>query len=67
MLSFRVNKYLSNNNLRRILSVLPDPKSLDARPTGSFEIVSELRDRINVDGHLDEARPWWQFQLCNVL
>lgn len=66
MLSFRVNKYLSNNNLRRILSVLPDPKSLDARPTGSVEIISE-RDRINVDGHLDEARPWWQFQLCNVL
>jgi len=66
MLSFRVNKYLSDNNLRRILSVLPDPNRLDARPTGSLEIVS-YRDRINVDGHLDEAWPWWQFQLCNVL
>ena len=52
ILSFEVDKYLSNANLKRILSVLPDPKRLDARATGSVEIMSATGsvDNIIYDG-----------------
>mmetsp|Transcript_23963 Transcript_23963/g.50492 ORF Transcript_23963/g.50492 Transcript_23963/m.50492 type:complete len:514 (-) Transcript_23963:117-1658(-) len=79
-LSFELDKHLSNANLRRILAALPDPKSLDARATGTVEIlnasqassdgtgVSEVLPRINCDGHLDEFWPWYSsWQFCNVL
>lgn len=79
-LCFQVDQYISNNNLRRILSVLPDPKELDARPTGSINVYSFEIDgtneksmnekvpiRMNIDGRLDEAWPWWQLHLCNLL
>jgi hypothetical protein len=73
MLSFQVNNYISNANLRRILSVLPNPRDLDARATGSVEVFNvesdianvKVQARMNVDGELDEAWPWWQF--CNLL
>jgi hypothetical protein len=77
LLSFQVNKYVSNANLRRILSVLPNPKVLDARATGSVEVLDVKSasnkgivqaSRSNADGHLDETWPWfvsWQF--CTVL
>ena len=66
MLSFQVNEYISNNNLRRILSVLPNPKDLDARATGQIEVNEVKGRRVNVDGRLDEKWPWWQ-DLCNLL
>ena len=36
ILSFEIDKHISNRSLQRILSVLPDPKrlELDARATG---------------------------------
>ncbi|KAL7543237.1 hypothetical protein ACHAXR_012521 [Thalassiosira sp. AJA248-18] len=40
ILSFEVDKYISNANLRRILAVLPDPKRLDARATGTVEVLN---------------------------
>ena len=74
ILSFQVDQYISNNNLRRILSVLPNPKELDARPTGSINVFDfnaassneNMLVRMNIDGRLDEAWPWWN-QLCNLL
>ncbi|KAL3785247.1 hypothetical protein HJC23_002702 [Cyclotella cryptica] len=79
LLSFQINKYVSNATLRRILSVLPNPKVLDARATGSVEVIDiesasnkskgiMQASRMNADGHMDEAWPWfpsWQF--CSVL
>ncbi|KAL7463327.1 hypothetical protein ACHAXS_003703 [Conticribra weissflogii] len=80
VLSFEVNKHLSNANLRRILAALPNPKYLDARATGTVEILnaseatnggtaaSVVKPRINCDGHLDESWPWYSsWQFCNVL
>lgn len=77
LLSFQINKYLSNANLRRILSVLPNPKVLDARATGSVEVLDVKSTsnkgivqatRINADGHLDETWPWFlSLQFCSVL
>lgn len=71
ILSFQIDKFISDNNLRRILSVLPNPKHLDARATGSVEVfddncIEKVQARMNIDGHLDEAWPWWQ-ELCNLL
>ena len=34
ILSFEIDKHISNRSLQRILSVLPNPKRLDARATG---------------------------------
>jgi hypothetical protein len=53
--------------------VLPNPRDLDARATGSVEVFNvesdianvKIQARMNVDGQLDEAWPWWQF--CNLL
>ena len=80
ILSFEVDKHISNANLRRILAVLPDPKRLDARATGSIEIMKSGRDttnptnecniapRLNIDGHEDEQWPWFaRFEFCNLL
>jgi hypothetical protein len=76
MLSFQVNKHVSNANLHRILAVLPNPKDLDARGTGSVEVVDaqtvgenkNVLARVNVDGLLDEQWGWFAgWQLCNVL
>ena len=57
MLSFEVDKNVSNYTLKRILSVLPNPKRLDARATGSLEVVSSVnlsRQRTNIEGKEDE-------------
>jgi hypothetical protein len=72
LLSFEINKFISNASLRRILAVLPNPKMLDARPTGSVEVFivssGEVQTRKNADGQLDEAWPWFaSLQLCTVL
>jgi len=72
ILSFQINKFISNSNLRRILAVLPNPKHLDARSTGSVEVfdgrcIDKVQARMNIGGHLDEAWPaWWQ-ELCSLL
>lgn len=78
-LSFEVDKHLSNANLRHILAVLPNPKRLDARATGTVETIecssasdggnaSNLVARKNVDGHEDEKWPWFaRWQSCTVL
>lgn len=75
-LLLEIDKHISNANLRRILDVLPDPKRLDARATGSVEVLnasmsdpkiadgvdgSDLVLRKNVDGHEDEQWPWFAF------
>ena len=73
MLSFQINKFISNPNLHRILTLLPNPKKLDARATGSLDIydqksaidIKNVQTRKNIDGRLDEAWVWWQ--LCNLL
>ena len=57
MLSFEVDKNVSNYTMKRILSVLPNPKRLDARATGSLEVVSSVnlsRQRSNIEGKEDE-------------
>ena len=57
MLSFEVDKNVSNYTLKRILSVLPNPKRLDARATGFLEVVSSVnlsRQRSNIEGKEDE-------------
>ena len=59
MVSFEIHKHMSNNTLRRILNVLPNPKDLDAKPTGSLKVLTNSENnnvalRENVDGHLDE-------------
>ena len=57
MLSFEVDKNVSNYTLKRILSVLPNPKRLDARATGSLEVVSSVNlscQRTNIEGKEDE-------------
>mmetsp|Transcript_9587 Transcript_9587/g.20766 ORF Transcript_9587/g.20766 Transcript_9587/m.20766 type:complete len:434 (+) Transcript_9587:570-1871(+) len=74
ILSFEIEKYISNANLRRILAVLPNPKRLDARATGSVEELdsslsvpkivnganeSDVISRKNIDGHRDEQWPWF--------
>ena len=68
-LTFEVDKYISDANLRRVLSELPDQKSLDSRATGKIETVYDSeRRRKNVNGELDEARPWFaNLELCNLL
>lgn len=64
MVSFEIQKHVSNATLRRILRALPNPKNLDARATGSLNVLSSSNDeyiaRENADGHLDE--PWSLFQ-----
>ena len=65
MVSFEIHKHVSNNTLRRILNVLPNPKDLDARATGSLNVLtSSEKDTValreNIDGHLDEH--WSLFQ-----
>ena len=82
ILSFEVDKYISNKKLRRILDVLPDPKFLDARATGNFTVVDAsssvandgmaynqaLVPRKNVDGYDDEQWQWFsRLQFCHVL
>eukprot|EP00584_Thalassiosira_punctigera_P018576 CAMPEP_0172554902 /NCGR_PEP_ID=MMETSP1067-20121228/56935_1 /TAXON_ID=265564 ORGANISM="Thalassiosira punctigera, Strain Tpunct2005C2" /NCGR_SAMPLE_ID=MMETSP1067 /ASSEMBLY_ACC=CAM_ASM_000444 /LENGTH=401 /DNA_ID=CAMNT_0013343367 /DNA_START=190 /DNA_END=1392 /DNA_ORIENTATION=- len=74
ILSFEIDKYISNANLRRILLVLPNPKCLDARATGSVAVLDTIRSdpkttsdrndinvvlRKNADGHQDEQWPWF--------
>jgi len=57
MLSFEINKNVSNYTLKRFLSVLPNPKRLDARATGSLEVVSSVNlscQRSNIEGKEDE-------------
>jgi len=74
ILSFEIDKHISNANLRRILAVLPDPKRLDARATGSVEVLdssgndSGLSNRKNVDGQEDEPWPWFsRLEFCTLL
>lgn len=82
-LLLEIDKHISNANLWRILAVLPDPKRLDARATGSVEVLnasmsdpkivdgadgSNLVLRKNVDGHKDEQWPWFaRFEFCTLL
>ena len=70
MISFEIHKQVSNATLRRILNVLPNPKHLDARATGSLSVLTNSDNeraalRENVNGHLDE--PWPLFQNNNFL
>ena len=81
ILSFEVDKYISNATLRRILSVLPDPTYLDARATGSVEILDAtslsensiqissnlVHQRKNVDGKEDEQAWFAILDFCTVL
>ncbi|KAL7446172.1 hypothetical protein ACHAXM_010038 [Skeletonema potamos] len=75
MVSFEIHKHVSNATLRRILNVLPNPKELDARATGSFAVLNADNERIasrkNVDGHLDESWSFFQniflVDLCTML
>ncbi len=65
MVSFEIHKHVSNSTLRRILNVLPNPKDLHARATGSLTVLTNSDDekvalRENVDGHLDESWPFFQ-------
>lgn len=81
-LSFEIDKGISNNNLKRILATLPDPKRLEARATGHVEVVDAsssvtnngmackqpLVPRKNVDGDEDEQWPWFsRIEFCIVL
>lgn len=66
LVSFEFHKLVSNATLRRILNVLPKPKNLDAKATGTFVVLGQtenerLISRENVDGHLDE--PWPLFEM----
>ena len=76
MVSFEIHKHVSNATLRRILNVLPNPKDLDARATGTLKVltnsdIDNVALRENVDGHLGEH--WSLFQsnfltdYCTVL
>jgi hypothetical protein len=76
VVSFEIQKFLSNASLRRILNVLPNPNGLDARATGSFFVLADTVDierfvsRKNVDGHLDEPWPFFQdfrVEFCTLL
>ena len=72
ILSFEIDKHISNMSLQRILSVLPDPKRLDARATGSVKVLECNNDnktqRMNVDGQEDEPWPWFaRFEFCTLL
>ena len=67
---------MSNATLRRILNVLPNPKDLDARATGSLTVLTSTDNervvlRENVDGHLDETWPLFHSNFlvdyCTVL
>ena len=78
-LSFEIDKHISNATLRRILSVLPDPKLLDARATGSVEVLdanlsdtqiafSGVDQRKNLHGQYDEQLDWFsRIEFCTVL
>jgi hypothetical protein len=78
-ISFEINKHISNATLRRILSVLPDPKFLDARATGSVEVLdanmsyphiaySGVVQRKNIQGQDDEQLDWFsRMEFCAVL
>ena len=78
-LSFEIDKHISNATLRRILSVLPDPKFLDARATGSVEVLdtnlsdpqiaySGVVQRKNTHGQDDEQLDWFsRMEFCTVL
>jgi len=66
LISFEFHKLVSNGTLRRILNVLPKPKNLDAKATGTFVVLGQtenerLISRENIDGHLDE--PWPLFEM----
>jgi hypothetical protein len=66
LISFEFHKLVSNATLRRILNVLPRPKNLDAKATGTFVVLGQtenesLVSRENIDGHLDE--PWPLFDM----
>ncbi len=66
LISFEFHKLVSNASLRRILNVLPKPKNLDAKATGTFVVLGQtenerLISRENIDGHLDE--PWPLFEM----
>ena len=66
LISFEFHKLVSNATLRRILNVLPRPKNLDAKATGTFVVLGQtenesLVSRENIDGHLDE--PWPLFEM----
>ena len=72
ILSFEIDKHISNRSLQRILSVLPDPKRLDARATGSVKVLEcsngNKSQRKNVDGQEDEPWPWFaRFEFCTLL
>ena len=75
MLSFELEKHISNSTLRRILDVLPNPKrQLEARATGSIEELDckyddSLVPRKNVNGHEDEQSYWAfsELKFCNLL
>lgn len=54
-LSFEINKYLSNANLRKILAVLPNPKVLDARATGSVEILNASSQNFSIASTADNS------------
>ncbi len=83
ILSFEIDKHISNNTLQRIFAILPDPKCLDARATGQVEVVEDasssvdemgvtrnqhLVPRQNVNGEEDEQWPWFsRLEFCIVL
>jgi hypothetical protein len=78
-LSFEIDKHISNATLRRIHSVLPNPKFLDARATGSVEVLdaslsdpqisySGVVQRRNVHGQEDEQFDWFsRMEFCALL
>ena len=79
-LSFEIDKHISNATLRRILLALPDPKYLDARATGSVEVLDAtsndhksaldgvVQKRQNIDGQEDEQLAWFaRMEFCTVL
>lgn len=78
-LSFEIDKHISNVTLGRILSVLPNPKCLEARATGSVEILdatlidpqisyNRVVQRKNINGQDDEQLGWFaRMEFCTVL
>lgn len=78
-LSFEIDKHISNSTLRRIPLALPDPKYLDARATGSVEVLdatsndnkasfNRVVQRQNIDGQEDEHLAWCaRMEFCTVL
>ncbi|KAL3807739.1 hypothetical protein ACHAXA_008373 [Cyclostephanos tholiformis] len=78
-LSFEIDKHISNATLRRILLAIPEPKYLDARATGSVEVLDATSNdpesavngvvrRQNIDGQEDEQLAWFaRIEFCNVL